>query len=446
MNVTKAIEALKKAIALHKKHMNGTAPTTGAAGEKSQMLMMTQMEEALGFLESDAAKKKPAMKMPAMNSAVGKTVRVNVSTLVNSSKIRREKRDGRDVIIVPSATLPDNVVMNGIRYPADVIAASFHTLEGTLAPLGHPKVGNNFVSAKSPEGLARGYVGAHNENVRREDGRVWLDKVIDVEVANQLAGGKAILSAIEKQEPIHTSTGLLATLKPLSNSEDGAKFEAETMLFDQDAILLDEPGAATPEQGVGLFVNAAGEEIEVINSSLSDDIDRDFGWAIESMLRAVERKKQLSLIERIKMFITDLVQGDPTPETTKGVALNADEDAMDKVQFDEISGKVAALSDTVAGIPNTIATAVGNALKPFTDAQAARDAADKAKADAEHAALVNQAVEAGVLDESVAKETPAIVLNALLEKSKAPLTAMRVNSAFKANGGGKPAFTAPKGE
>lgn len=444
MNVTKAIEALKKAIALHKKHMNGSAPTTGAAGEKSQMLMMTQMEDALGFLESDAAKKKPAMKMPAMNSAVGKTVRVNVSTLVNSSKIRREKRDGRDVIIVPSATLPDNVVMNGIRYPAAVIAASFHTLEGTLAPLGHPKVGNNFVSAKSPEGLARGYVGAHNENVRRENGRVWLDKVIDVEVANQLAGGKAILEAIEKQEPIHTSTGLLATLKPLSNSEDGAKFEAETMLFDQDAILLDEPGAATPEQGVGLFVNAAGEEIEVINSTMDDDIEREVTWAAESILRAVERKEQKPLLQQLKSFMLRIIQGDPTPEINEGDALTANGDTMDKAQFDALSAKVDALAAAPAPLTEAkVAEIVGNALKPVTDALSAQAAADKAKADAEHAALVNQAVEAGVLEEAVAKETPAIVLNALLARP-AP-TAMRVNGAFKPTSG-KPAFTAPKGE
>lgn len=42
---------LKKAIALHEKHMNGSAPTTGKEGEKSQMLMMEQMKNALAELE-----------------------------------------------------------------------------------------------------------------------------------------------------------------------------------------------------------------------------------------------------------------------------------------------------------------------------------------------------------------------------------------------------------
>lgn len=360
-----------------------------------------------------------------------KQVRMNVATLVNASKIRREKRDGRDVIIVPSATLPDDVVMNKIRYPADVIAASFQSLEGRPAPLGHPMVNGQYVSASSPAGIVRGFIGAHNENVRRENGRVFLDKVIDVQFANQSEGGKAVLAAIEAEKPVHTSTGLLATLKPLANDAD-ANFEVESMILDHDCILLNEPGAATPEQGVGLFVNAEGEEIEVMNCSLVEDIDRDMGWSIESMLRAVERKERLTLIERIKIAIQSIVQGDPKPAATA----NAHEETMDKAQFDELSGKVAALSDAVTGLDDKIASAVGNALKPFTDAQAARDKADKEKADAEHAALVNKAVEAGLLTEELAKASPAPVLNALLEKAKAPAPAYRLNGAFTANKAG----------
>lgn len=46
-----AIAKLREAIALHEKHMNGSAPTTGAAGEKSQMAMMKMMREALYALQ-----------------------------------------------------------------------------------------------------------------------------------------------------------------------------------------------------------------------------------------------------------------------------------------------------------------------------------------------------------------------------------------------------------
>ncbi|WP_279141293.1 hypothetical protein [Sphingomonas paucimobilis] len=395
---------------------------------------MTQMEDALGFLESDAAKKKPAMKMPAMNSAVGKTVRVNVATLVNASKIRREKRAGRDVIVVPSATLPDDIVMNGsggpILYPADEIEKSYKGLERTPAPLGHPAVNGKFVSARDPEGLTQGWIGAWNENVRRENGRVLLDKVIDVEVANQSAGGKAVLTAIEKQEPIHTSTGLLALLEPVDNADH--KFVARDMMFDHDAILLNGPGAATPEQGVGMFVNSAGEEIEVINSTFAEDeIEREVTWAAESILRAVERKEQKPLLEQLKGFMLRIIQGDPTPDITEGDALTANGETMDKAQFDALSGEVGKLTEAMSRLDDKIATAVGNALKPLTDQLAAQAEADKAKAADEHAALVNQVVEAGLLDEVVAKEAAAPVLNALLANAAGPKPAMRVNGAFK---------------
>jgi len=48
-------------------------------------------------------------------------VRVNIRTTANLASIRKERRNGRDKIIVPSATLPDGIVMNGISYPAEEI-------------------------------------------------------------------------------------------------------------------------------------------------------------------------------------------------------------------------------------------------------------------------------------------------------------------------------------
>jgi len=381
-----------------------------------------------------------------------KTVRINVRHAIDNTAIRRERRNSRDYIVVPSATMPDGIIMNRVRYSADEIAKAFGSLENTPAPLGHPTIEGAFVSAKDPEGLARGWIGAWNKNVRRENGRVFVDKVIDVATANQLDGGKMVLEAIEKGEPIHSSTGLYCLLTAVQNDEN-VDWDASDIVFDHDAILIGEDGAATPAQGVGLMVNAAkaddGATIDVINCSLTEDIDRDIGWSIESMLRGVERKKQISLIERIKTYITDLVQGDPTPETTEGAALNTSEDAMDKAQFEELSGKVAALSDTVAGLDEKITTAVGNALKPVTDAIEAQANAAKEQAETDRLALVNQVVEAKILTEEEAKDIPAVALNALLAKSKdePQLPAHRLNGAFKptANKSDRAAL-APKGE
>jgi hypothetical protein len=379
-----------------------------------------------------------------------KTVRVNVRHAINSADIRRERRDGRDYLVVPSATMPDGIVMNRVRYPADEIAKSYSSLENTPAPLGHPTIEGAFVSAKDPEGLARGWVGAWNRNVRRENGRVKLDKVIDVATANQLDGGKTVLAAIDKGNPIHSSTGLYAIMTAVQNDPD-VDWEASDIVFDHDAILVGEDGAATPAQGVGLMVNAAagptGDKIDVINCSIEDDIDRDLAWSAESMLRAVERKERLPLLERIIQLMMGIGKGDPTPADPEGDAPSDEEVTMDKAQFDALSGEVKALSDGLAGLGEKIATAVGNALKPVIDAQAARDKADKDRADAEHAVLVNKVVEAELLTEDLAKASPAPVLNALLEKGKTPTAAFRVNGAFKPQASKTDrAALAPKGE
>jgi len=44
-------------------------------------------------------------------------------------------------------------------------------------------------------------------------------------------------------------------------------------MFDHVAVLLDEPGAGTPDEGVGIFVNAEGDEQEIEVASLADAAD-----------------------------------------------------------------------------------------------------------------------------------------------------------------------------
>lgn len=198
-------------------------------------------------------------------------IRVNMRTTVANSAIRRERdENGRQVLIVPSATLPDNVVMNQGLYPADEIAKSYKTLEGTPAPLGHPQVKGQFVNATHPAALNGYWIGAHNANVRREGGRVLLDKIIDIEVAERTEGGRRVIDAINAGQPIHTSTGLLCQREPAPKGAEGYQWIARNMAFDHDCILLDEPGAATPEQGVGMMVN--GVAIEVITANVDDAV------------------------------------------------------------------------------------------------------------------------------------------------------------------------------
>lgn len=198
-------------------------------------------------------------------------IRVNMRATVANSAIRRERdENGRQVLIVPSATLPFGVVMNGMLYEEQEIRASYHTLEGTPAPLGHPQVKGQFVNATHPAAINGHWIGAHNANVRIEGSRVLLDKIIDIEVAERTEGGRRVIDAINAGQPIHTSTGLLCKREPAPKGAEGYQWIARNMEFDHDCILLDEPGAATPDQGVGMMVN--GVAIEVITANVDEAV------------------------------------------------------------------------------------------------------------------------------------------------------------------------------
>ena len=359
---------------------------------------------------------------------MNKKVRVNVRSTVNASAIRKEKRNGRDVVIVPSATLPDDIVMNGIMYPASEIESSFMTLNRTPAPAGHPLVNGKFISATDPEGINVGYIGAWNENVRRENGRVFLDKIIDVEVANRSDAGKAVLSAIQKSDPIHTSTGLLCELEQSTNAD--YEFVARNIYFDHDAILLNEEGAATPEQGVGIFVNSKGEgeEIEVINSAI-DSAEQDLDWAMESVARALERRQRAPLIERMKTALIEAFGG--TERETKA---NTEKDDMaDDKKLDELSAKVNTLSEAMEKIGETIGNAVAAAVKPLVEAQAEIQANQKAKDDAELNDLREKIVKANLMDEETAKELTLNAARKLAEKAKPGKAAPVAGGGFNTN-------------
>jgi hypothetical protein len=371
-----------------------------------------------------------------------KLVRVNVCTTVNAAKVRKEKRHGRDVVVVPSATLPDNIVMNGILYPAEEIEATYQALERTPAPLGHPKVNGKHISARDPEGINVGYIGAHNENVRREGGRVLMDKVIDVEVANRTEGGKAVLAAIEAGGPIHTSTGLFAKLTPVANAKDH-QHVARGIRWDHDAILLNEPGAATPEQGVGMLVNSDGtqEDIEVINSSLTEMADQEIDYAGTRLVEALTRRDNLDKWEHLKAAIMKLIPGSEraTPTT------NTKDDEMDKVQFDGLSAKVDALTEALK--PETLATAIGNAvsaaIKPLTEANEALVNSAKSKEEAELTDLRAKIVKANLLDEDTAGELTLNAARALAPKAE-PGAAAALNAGFTPRTGERKGHTPPK--
>ena len=210
---------------------------------------------------------------------------VQCSVQVDKNAIRRETIDGIEHIVVNSKTLPDDIVMNNGLYPSEEIEKSYLTLERTLAPLEHPQdEKGNFISASDPIAIHNFHAGAFNQNVKREDGRVSIDKVINVQEAMKTERGKRLLDRIneietaENPRPLHTSVGVFLEVEeldePRANTQgDQYDWIARNMVFDHDAILLDSVGAAQPHQGVGIAVNGKGEKFKVDQSFITIDVD-----------------------------------------------------------------------------------------------------------------------------------------------------------------------------
>ncbi|HBW7903919.1 TPA: DUF2213 domain-containing protein [Klebsiella pneumoniae] len=206
--------------------------------------------------------------------------RVNVLTVVNSaSNITTETIDGKPHIVVRGITpVVDDIVMNRKLYPAAEIEKAYNTLERNPMPLGHPKVDGKHVSARDVRAVNEYHVGAWLQNVSHEGGKVMGDMYVNRQYAESSEKGKRLINRLDEMidgtnsEPIHISTGLLYSGIAANGESKGKKYNeiATNMMFDHVAVLLDEPGAGTPEEGVGIFVNAEGDELEIEVVNLAD--------------------------------------------------------------------------------------------------------------------------------------------------------------------------------
>jgi hypothetical protein len=198
-----------------------------------------------------------------------KTKRVHILSAVNAANV---SKTGSTYTIRDVCGAMDDIVMNRMLYPAEQLAAGATSMEGRPAPAGHPKnAAGQHISATNGEALLTTYAGAVCRNARHEGGRSLVDIVVNEAQAKAHPDGEKLVQRLDaaiagtNTDPIHVSTGLYC--EPITaNGESGGKAYdriATKVRYDHLAILLNESGAATPEQGVGMFLNHAGQPEQV---------------------------------------------------------------------------------------------------------------------------------------------------------------------------------------
>lgn len=208
-----------------------------------------------------------------------KTQRVHILSTVNASAV---SRDGGNYIISGVCGARDEIVMNGALYPAKELAAGVASLEGKPAPAGHPRdKSGRHISALNGEALASAWIGSYCRNARHEGGCTLVDVVVNEAQARAHPDGVKLVERLDaaingqQTDPIHVSTGLLCRMLEVNGQSRGKRYRrvATGIQYDHLAILLNERGAATPEDGVGMFLNSDGEEVEVENVEAGNEPD-----------------------------------------------------------------------------------------------------------------------------------------------------------------------------
>lgn len=214
--------------------------------------------------------------------------RVHILSAVNAANV---SKTGATYTIRDVVGAVDDIVMNGRLYPADQLAAGVASLEGKPAPAGHPKSAEGkFISALNGEALASAWIGSYVRNARHEGGRTMVDVVVNEAQAKAHPDGAKLVERLDaaiagtNSDPIHVSTGLMMQPITANGESRGKKYSSivTNIQYDHLAILLNERGAATPDEGVGMFVNADGEqqvESVIVNTEPEDKRTRGLiGW------------------------------------------------------------------------------------------------------------------------------------------------------------------------
>jgi hypothetical protein len=248
-----------------------------------------------------------------------KLKRVHIISAVNAASV---SKSGTKYTIKDVCGAVNDIVMNSRLYPADQLAAGVASLEGKPAPAGHPKnSAGQHISALNGEALASSWIGSYCTNARHVGGRTLVDIVVNEAQAKVHPTGQKLIERLDaaisgvNADPIHVSTGL--TLQEITaNGESlGKKYTsiATNIHYDHLAILLNENGAGTPEQGVGMFLNSQGaeEEVETVTVNAAPE-DKRFAGLTGWIRKLLGNSSELSF-DQISEGLRNLLPKDAWP-------------------------------------------------------------------------------------------------------------------------------------
>lgn len=196
------------------------------------------------------------------NAAAGPVLE-RITINIGGGKVRKEKLEGRDHLVVPTVLLMEQV-LNGsagpIFYPHDENKKSVAAWNMMPIVINHPEVDGTPVSARTPDEINSRKVGVVLNSVaddatKKVKAECWFDvdrlKATDIRIYNNVV----------KEVPTESSTGLFLNADPVKGKFGETVYNSVAREYAPDhlAVLPDKVGALSIKMGGGLFANSEKE-------------------------------------------------------------------------------------------------------------------------------------------------------------------------------------------
>lgn len=194
---------------------------------------------------------------------------------VDSAKLVSRTLHGEKYLVGP-VVMAKEIVMNGLFYGDNDLKKSTPHWNQRPVVVGHPKNSNGAnISANSPDTLEKYQAGflfntSYDEKETKLKSEIWLS-------INMLKTQKRLKEAIDAGKMLEVSTGLFLDKVSEEGEFDGRAYNAVAKNYKPDhlAILLDETGACSVEDGAG-FPRANADQIQTMENE-SDVLFADNG-------------------------------------------------------------------------------------------------------------------------------------------------------------------------
>lgn len=207
------------------------------------------------------------------------------SATVSTKRLHCGRVAGNDIyrdfaVIENTCHLVFDTVMNGWFYPKDVcVALANRLMESNAkipAPISHPRNENGdlVLLASDMSMIITGNVFAFDADWRIEGDRLMSNTYVDMEAAARHPDAQWLVDRIHNKQPIDRSTGGMAALVEEDGiGPDGEPYTDALRALDLDhSAILDpdrEPGAKNNAEAVGMFTNAQGDSIDVVEVEIA---------------------------------------------------------------------------------------------------------------------------------------------------------------------------------